>query len=54
MKGLRIEITILIISNEFQMLYNYNSIERIKTRINSPESIIKKVIHLLIQVWGIT
>ena len=38
-----IETKIQIISDEFQMLYSYNPIEHIKTRIKSPESIIKKL-----------
>ena len=37
------ETKIQIISDEFQMLYSYNPIEHIKTRIKSPESIIKKL-----------
>ena len=36
-----IETKVSIISDEFQMLYKYNPIEHIKTRIKSPESIIK-------------
>lgn len=38
-----IETKIQIISDEFKMLYNYNPIEHIKTRIKSPESIVKKL-----------
>lgn len=38
-----IETKIQIISDEFQMLYSYNPIEHIKTRIKSPESIVKKL-----------
>ena len=38
-----IETKIQIISDEFQMLYSYNPIEHIKTRIKSPESIAKKL-----------
>lgn len=38
-----IETKVSIISDEFQMLYKYNPIEHIKTRIKSPESIIKKL-----------
>jgi putative GTP pyrophosphokinase len=38
-----IETKISIISDEFQMLYKYNPIEHIKTRIKSPESIVKKL-----------
>lgn len=38
-----IETKISIISDEFQMMYKYNPIEHIKTRIKSPESIIKKL-----------
>jgi putative GTP pyrophosphokinase len=38
-----IETKVSIISDEFQMLYRYNPIEHIKTRIKSPESIIKKL-----------
>ena len=37
------ETKIQIISDEFQMLYSYNPIEHIKTRIKSPESIIRKL-----------
>ncbi len=37
------ETKIQIISDEFQMLYSYNPIEHIKTRIKSPESIVKKL-----------
>lgn len=36
-----IETKIQIISDEFKMLYSYNPIEHIKTRIKSPESIVK-------------
>ena len=32
-----------IISNEFQMLYKYNPIEHVKTRIKSRDSIVKKL-----------
>lgn len=38
-----IETKIQIISDEFKMLYSYNPIEHIKTRIKSPESIVKKL-----------
>ncbi len=38
-----IETKVSIISDEFQMLYKYNPIEHIKTRIKTPESIIKKL-----------
>lgn len=38
-----IETKVNIISDEFQMLYSYNPIEHIKTRIKSPESIVKKL-----------
>ena len=38
-----IETKVQIISDEFQMLYSYNPIEHIKTRIKSPESIVKKL-----------
>ena len=32
-----------ILNNEFIQLYNYNPIEHIKSRIKSPESIVKKL-----------
>ena len=32
-----------ILNNEFIQLYNYNPIEHIKTRIKTPESIVKKL-----------
>ena len=38
-----IETKIDIISQEFELLYKYNPIEHIKTRIKSPESIVKKL-----------
>jgi len=38
-----IETKINILSDEFHTLYQYNPIEHIKTRIKSPESIIKKL-----------
>ena len=38
-----IETKIQIISDEFKMLYSYNPIEHTKTRIKSPESIVKKL-----------
>lgn len=38
-----IETKVNILSDEFQTLYQYNPIEHIKTRIKSPESIIKKL-----------
>ena len=38
-----IETKVQIISDEFQMLYSYNPIEHIKTRIKSPESIVRKL-----------
>jgi putative GTP pyrophosphokinase len=38
-----IETKVNIISDEFQTLYQYNPIEHIKTRIKSPESIVKKL-----------
>lgn len=37
------ETKINIISQEFELLYKYNPIEHIKTRIKSPESIVKKL-----------
>lgn len=37
------ETKINIISQEFELLYKYNPIEHIKTRIKTPESIIKKL-----------
>ena len=36
------ETKIKIISDEFRMLYNYNPIEHIESRIKTPESIIRK------------
>ena len=39
----QIETKVNIINDEFQMLYKYNPIEHIKTRIKSPESIVKKL-----------
>lgn len=38
-----IETKVNILSDEFQTLYKYNPIEHIKTRVKSPESIIKKM-----------
>lgn len=38
-----VETKIKIISDEFQMLYSYNPIEHIKTRIKTPESIVNKL-----------
>ena len=38
-----IETKVNILSDEFQTLYQYNPIEHIKTRIKTPESIIKKL-----------
>lgn len=38
-----IETKVNILSDEFQTLYKYNPIEHIKTRLKSPESIIKKM-----------
>lgn len=38
-----IETKVNILSDEFQTLYKYNPIEHIKTRIKSPESIMKKL-----------
>ena len=38
-----IETTVNILSDEFQTLYKYNPIEHIKTRVKTPESIIKKM-----------
>lgn len=38
-----IETKVNILSDEFQTLYQYNPIEHIKTRIKSPESIVKKL-----------
>lgn len=38
-----IETKVKILSDEFQTLYRYNPIEHIKTRIKSPESIIRKL-----------
>ena len=38
-----IETKVNILSDEFQTLYKYNPIEHIKTRIKTPESIIKKM-----------
>ena len=38
-----VETKIDIISQEFELLYKYNPIEHIKTRIKSPESIVKKL-----------
>lgn len=38
-----IETKINILSQEFQMLYNYNPIEHVKTRLKSPSSIVKKL-----------
>lgn len=38
-----IETKVNILSDEFQTLYRYNPIEHIKTRIKTPESIIKKM-----------
>ena len=37
------ETKINIISQEFELLYKYNPIEHIKTRIKTPESIVKKL-----------
>lgn len=38
-----IETKVNILSDEFQTLYKYNPIEHIKTRVKTPESIIKKM-----------
>lgn len=38
-----IETKVNILSDEFQTLYRYNPIEHIKTRVKSPESIMKKM-----------
>ncbi len=38
-----IETKINILSDEFQMLYKYNPIEHVKTRLKSPDSIVKKL-----------
>lgn len=38
-----IETKVNILSDEFQTLYKYNPIEHIKTRVKTPESIVKKM-----------
>lgn len=38
-----VETKVNILSDEFQTLYRYNPIEHIKTRVKTPESIIKKM-----------
>lgn len=38
-----IETKVNILSAEFQMLYKYNPIEHVKTRLKSPDSIVKKL-----------
>ena len=36
-----------ILNDEFQQVHQYNPIEHIKTRIKSPESIVKKLVDIM-------
>ena len=39
----QMEARLKVLNSEFQMVHNYNPIEHIKSRIKTPESIVKKL-----------